>query len=293
MKLLITGARGQLGRELTPLAMKQWPGAVIATDIDTLDITDSDAIAALTDSEEITHIVNCAAYTNVERAENEPDAAAAINVDAVANLTRVASSRGVKIIHISTDYVFDGHAFRPYNESDSVNPRQVYGTTKRRGETILLATCPDAIIIRTAWLYSQWGHNFVKTMLGLGRERQEIGVVSDQIGTPTSASDLATAIMTILGSRRWMPGVYHFTDEGVASWFDLAVAVQRIAATGCHVKPLMTADYPTQAERPAYSVLDKTLIKKTFGIDIPHWEVSLEKCVEQLLQNTTDGNKPY
>ena len=206
-----------------------------------------------------------------------------INADAVCNLASVAAKCGCKVIHISTDYVFDGRAHSPYRETDKVNPLSNYGASKRKGEMVLLSLCPDAIIIRTAWLYSTTGHNFVKTMLKLGRENKEIRVVSDQVGTPTYASDLAEVIVGILRARQWTPGIFHFTDEGVCSWYDFSKAIFRYAGIrNCKVIPINTEDYPTAAVRPPYSVLDKTTIKKTYGIEIPHWEESLALCIARL-----------
>ena len=193
-----------------------------------------------------------------------------------------ADANGAKIIHISTDYVFDGTNHRPYRESDKVNPISQYGTTKRKGETLLLALAPQAIIIRTAWLYSAHGKNFVKTMLRLADSQPEIKVVCDQIGTPTFARDLARAVVKVLQSHQWVPGIYHFTDEGAASWYDFAKAIFRIAGKDVKVTPIPTEDYPTPASRPSYSILDRTRIKATYGIEIPHWEEALADCLRQL-----------
>ena len=256
------------------------------TDIKDLDLTDSEAVKKFIIDNEISHVVNCAAYTAVDKAEQEPALCAKINTDAVKNIAEVAADYGVKVIHVSTDYVFDGTAHAPYKESDKVNPISTYGTTKRKGEMVLLSMSPDAVIIRTAWLYSPYGNNFVKTMIRLGSERPELGVVCDQIGTPTYALDLAEAIYTILTARQWVPGIYHFSDEGVCSWYDFTKAIHRIAGIkSCNVKPIATDDYPTLAARPPYSVLDKTRIKKTYGITIPHWEESLVDCINRLQNN--------
>lgn len=284
MKILITGANGQLGRELRPLLETDFPGMSVYTDIAELDLTDAKAVEAFVINNEITHIVNCAAYTAVDRAEEEKMQCAGINTDAVKNLAAAADICGAKIIHISTDYVFDGTNHRPYKESDKVNPISQYGTTKRKGEIALLALAPESIIIRTAWLYSPYGNNFVKTMLRLADTRNEIKVVSDQIGTPTYARDLATAIMNILKSHQWVPGIYHFSNEGTASWYDFAKAIFRIAGKNIKVTPIPTEDYPTLAKRPFYSILDKSRIKATYGIEIPHWEESLVYCMQQLEQ---------
>lgn len=282
MKILVTGANGQLGRELQPMLEKDFPGMTLFTDVDDLDLTDAKAVEAFVLNNEISHIVNCAAYTAVDRAEEEKMQCARINADAVKNLADAANLVGAKIIHTSTDYVFDGTNHRPYKESDKVNPISQYGTTKRKGETSLLALLPEAIIIRTAWLYSPYGNNFVKTMLRLAETHKEIKVVCDQIGTPTYARDLAAAIMKILHSHQWVPGIYHFSDEGAASWYDFAKAIFRIAEKEVKVTPIPTEDYPTLAKRPFYSILDKSRIKATYGIEIPHWEESLMHCMTRM-----------
>lgn len=286
MRILVTGAAGQLGNELHNVLEQKMPGVTMYTDIKDLDLTDSEAVKKFIIDNEISHVVNCAAYTAVDKAEQEPALCAKINTDAVKNIAEVAADYGVKVIHVSTDYVFDGTAHAPYKESDKVNPISTYGATKRKGEMVLLSMSPDAVIIRTAWLYSPYGNNFVKTMMRLGSERSELGVVCDQIGTPTYALDLAEAIYTILTARQWVPGIYHFSDEGVCSWYDFTKAIHRIAGIkSCNVKPIATDDYPTLAARPPYSVLDKTRIKKTYGITIPHWEESLVDCINRLQNN--------
>ena len=282
MKILITGANGQLGTELHEILEREFPGQTLYTDVQELDLTNAKAVDSYVANNEITHIVNCAAYTAVDRAEEEKMLCAAVNTDAVKNLAMAADANGAKIIHISTDYVFDGTNHRPYRESDKVNPISQYGTTKRKGETLLLALAPQAIIIRTAWLYSAHGKNFVKTMLRLADSQPEIKVVCDQIGTPTFARDLARAVVKVLQSHQWVPGIYHFTDEGAASWYDFAKAIFRIAGKDVKVPPIPTEDYPTPASRPSYSILDRTRIKATYGIEIPHWEEALADCLRQL-----------
>lgn len=283
MKILVTGCNGQLGKEMHTILEEKLPGKTTYTDIEQLDLTDAEAVKTFVIDNEFSHIVNCAAYTAVDRAEEDKALCSKINVDAVCNLANAASAIGAKILHVSTDYVFDGKAFRPYLESDKVNPVSQYGTTKRQGETALIALAPDSIIVRTAWLYSPYGNNFVKTMLRLGKERDELKVVSDQIGTPTYAADLATAIYKILISHQWVPGIYHYTNSGVASWYDFTKAIHRISGiTGCNVKPIPTEDYPTAAVRPSYSVLNTSKIKATFSVETPYWMDSLEKCIEIL-----------
>lgn len=282
MKILVTGANGQLGTELKKILEATMPSVAIYTDVDELDLTNAKAVESFVVNNDISHIVNCAAYTAVDRAEEEKSLCAQINIDAVKNLALAADAAGAKVIHISTDYVFDGTNHRPYRESDKVNPISQYGTTKRKGETVLLALSPEAIIIRTAWLYSAHGNNFVKTMLRLAEKNDEIKVVCDQIGTPTYARDLAAAIVTVLRSHQWIPGIYHFTNEGAASWYDFAKAIFRLAGKQVKVKPILTEDYPTPASRPAYSILDRSLIKATYGVTIPHWEEALADCMAEL-----------
>lgn len=283
MKILVTGANGQLGRELRNVLESEIPGKTIYTDIAELDLTDAKGVDDFFKKNDISHVVNCAAYTAVDKAEEEKLECAAININAVKNLANAADAIGAKIIHISTDYVFDGTAHRPYKESDKVNPISQYGTTKRKGETALLALAPESIIIRTSWLYSPYGNNFVKTMLRLGSEQSKIKVVSDQIGTPTYALDLARAIYTVLMSHQWVEGIFHFSNEGVCSWYDFAKSIHRIAGIDkCEIKPIPTEEYPTAASRPFYSVLDKTRIKATYGVKAPYWEDSLIECIKRI-----------
>lgn len=289
MKILVTGANGQLGKEMQRVLEEKFPGTATYTDIDTLDITDQRAVDYLFEKNEFTHLINCAAYTAVDKAEADQTLCYKINAEAVQILANAAAKYGTKVLHISTDYVYDGNSCRPYRESDKVNPVSTYGTSKRKGEMTLLAICPDAIILRTAWLYSPHGHNFVKTMLKLGRERQDLRVVFDQVGTPTYAGDLADAIANILSSRQWLPGIYHFTNEGVTSWYDFTKAIHRIAGiTTCNVTPVTSDDYPTAATRPHYSVLDKSTIKRTYEIEIPYWEDSLKKCIDRIGETETE-----
>ena len=285
MKILATGANGQLGNELHIQLDKEFPGSAIYTDIEELDLTDPKAVEAYIVNNDITHIINCAAYNAVDQAEEEKMLSARINNDAVKNLAIAADANGAKIIHISTDYVFDGTNYRPYRESDKVNPISQYGTTKRKGETSLLALSPEAIIIRTAWLYSSFGHNFLKVMLEKANTQQDLKVVCDQIGTPTYARDLAAAIVKVIQSHQWVPGIYHFTNEGAASWYDFAKAIFRIAGINKKVIPIPTEDYPTAAKRPSYSILDRSRIKATYGVEIPHWEESLSDCIKLMKQN--------
>ena len=282
MNVLITGCNGQLGRELRLLQKEnddiRWTNA----DIEELDITDPTAIEAYVDKHRIDSIVNCAAYTAVDKAEEDAERCRILNALAPEYLARAMAKHGGQLIQISTDYVFDGTAHQPYTETDTPRPTGVYGQTKLSGERAAIAACPDTIVIRTAWLYSPFGNNFVKTMLRLGRERENLGVVFDQIGTPTYAHDLAIAIVAAL-RKPLLAGIYHFTNEGATSWYDFAVAIHRITRIHtCTVHPLHTAEYPTPAQRPFYSLLDKTKIKRTLGIEIRHWEDALNHCIDRL-----------
>ena len=282
MNILITGCNGQLGNEMQ-LLEKNYPQHVwFNTDVQELDISNQLAIEQFVAENKIDGIVNCAAYTAVDKAEDNKELCTTLNMVAPAYLAAAVEKRGGWMIQISTDYVFDGTKHTPYVESDTPSPDSVYGSTKLAGELGVSKFCKKTVIIRTAWLYSTFGNNFVKTMIRLGKEKPELGVIFDQIGTPTYARDLAVAIMTII-NKGIIPGVYHFTNEGVISWYDFTKAIHRIAGiTTCHVRPLHTAEYPTPAHRPHYSVLDKTKIKKTYGIEIPYWEESLKDCIEKL-----------
>ena len=280
--ILVTGANGQLGVALQRISDSLISFKFYFTDVDTLDICDKARIEEIIKARNIDVIVNCAAYTAVDKAEDDMELCTRINRDAVRNIGEAAASAGAKVIHISTDYVFDGSAVTPYREDDATNPISVYGESKLAGERSLLSVCPDSVIIRTAWLYSETGGNFVKTMLRLGKERDTIGVVADQKGTPTYAGDLAAAIKTVLISEKFVPGIYHYTNEGACTWYDFAVKIFEIAGLKCIVKPLETVEYPTRAKRPAYSILDKSKIKEVYSVDVPIWEKGLEKCMKQL-----------
>lgn len=270
--ILITGANGQLGRELSYIL----PGAIL-TDKDDLDITNERIVKYWVDKNNIDTIVNCAAYTAVDKAEEDIKLATKINVDGPRNLAK----SGAKIIHISTDYVFDGNGHKPYQVHDKTNPLSVYGKTKLAGEKEVLKYADNAIIIRTAWLYSPYGNNFVKTMRRLGNEKT-VSVVSDQIGTPTYAYDLAETIVQILPQMTMQNrGIYHFTNEGVCSWYDFAHEIMKMSDLKCEVIPIPSSAYPTRARRPYYSVLDKSKIKDTFGIKINHWATSLQNCLQR------------
>lgn len=283
--LLVTGANGQLGNSIRLLADK-YPGYnFLFTDVDTLDITDPVAVRAMIKDNGVDYVLNCAAYTAVEKAEEDEALCRRINAFAVRVLGEAAQEAGAKMIHVSTDYVFSGTACRPYVETDATRPVSAYGRTKLAGEKALLEVCPEAVIVRTAWLYSEFGNNFVKTVLRLGKERDELRFVFDQIGTPTYAGDLAAALLAVVaaGERNaFVPGIYHFSDEGVCSWYDFTVKILQLAGIDCRVLPIETSEYPTKAVRPPYSVLNKRKIKQTYGIAIPHWEESLRLCLSKL-----------
>lgn len=293
MNILITGCNGQLGNEMqllekncpqhtwfnTDVAVIDLPGRLPQQE---LDITCQEAIEQFVTEHQIDGVVNCAAYTAVDKAEDNEELCTRLNAEAPAFLAHAMGKRGGWMIQISTDYVFDGSKHTPYVEDDDTCPNSVYGRTKLVGELNVQKLCERSMVIRTAWLYSTFGNNFVKTMIRLGKERPELGVIFDQIGTPTYARDLAIAIMTAI-DKGIVPGVYHFSNEGVISWYDFTKAIHRMAGiTSCHVRPLHTAEYPTPANRPHYSVLDKTKIKKTYDIEIPYWEESLKDCIEKL-----------
>lgn len=280
--ILVTGAKGQLGNEMRIIAQEQLGLVYFFTDVAELDITNKVAIERFVVEHQIHCIVNCAAYTNVNKAEEDVILCDKLNHLAPANLAEVAAHYGIGLIHVSTDYVFNGAHHVPYREDDATCPNSVYGATKLAGEEAIKELCPSAVIIRTAWLYSTFGNNFVKTMLRLGSERTELGVVFDQIGTPTYARDLARAIQHII-IKGIEPGIYHYSNEGVCSWYDFTKMIFAIGGiTECCLKPLHTDEYPTPAARPHYSVLDKTKIKQTFGVEVPYWVDSLKECIEEL-----------
>ena len=282
MNILITGCNGQLGNEMQLLEKENPQHTYYNTDVAELDITDQQAVERFVDAHAIDGIVNCAAYTAVDKAEANETLCQLMNAEAPAYLAHAVGCRGGWMIQISTDYVFDGTKHTPYVEDDDTCPNSVYGRTKLVGELNVQKLCRRSMIIRTAWLYSTFGNNFVKTMIRLGNEKPELGVIFDQIGTPTYARDLARVIMTAI-EQGIRPGIYHFSNEGVTSWYDFTKAIHRLAGiTTCRVRPLHTAEYPTPAARPNYSVLDKTKIKQTYGIDIPHWEESLAECIMRL-----------
>lgn len=286
MNILVTGANGQLGTMIREFS--EWfPNyGWFFTDVDELDITNDAAINGFMAENKINCIINCAAYTNVDKAEENVELAKKVNSLAVEYLAMAADLFNASLITISTDYVFDGTGFVPYSEEDYVRPIGVYGKTKLEGEQEALGFCDKSIVIRTAWLYSEFGNNFVKTMMRLGKERNSINVVFDQIGTPTYARDLAVVIMKFVNRIErgdndvW--GIYHFSNEGVCSWYDFAAEIMKICGLNCEVLPIKSEEYPTKAKRPHYSVLDKTKIKKVLDIKIPHWRESLENCIQKM-----------
>ena len=282
MNILITGCNGQLGNEMQLLEKTNPQHTYFNTDVAELDITDAVAIEKFVIENQIDGIVNCAAYTAVDKAEDNQDLCRLLNTDAPGYLAAAVEKRGGWLIQVSTDYVFDGTNHTPYTEEEPTCPNSVYGSTKLEGERAAQQACSRTMIVRTAWLYSTFGNNFVKTMIRLGKEKPELGVIFDQIGTPTYARDLAVALFAAI-KQGVVPGIYHFSNEGVISWYDFTKAIHRIAGiTTCHVRPLHTAEYPTPAHRPHYSVLDKTKIKQTYNLDIPYWEESLKECVDKL-----------
>lgn len=287
LNILITGANGQLGNEMRRLGAVS-PHNYLFTDVAELDITDTAAVEELMRRDRIDIAVNCAAYTNVERAEEDEATAHLLNCEAVRNLAEAAAATGATLFHVSTDYVFDGQGHLPYREEDPTSPLGAYGRTKLAGEQAVIDSGCKYLIFRTAWLYSEFGNNFLKTMLRLTAEREELKVVFDQIGTPTYAGDLALAIFAIIEGERYAgnEGIYHFTNEGVSSWYDFAVEIAAAAGHDtCRILPCHTVEFPTKAARPAYSVLDKTKIKRTFDIEIPHWRESMLYCLEKLKNN--------
>lgn len=282
--ILVTGANGQLGRELQAIA-PQFPGyQFLFAGKDILDIADESATAAYFQQQHINYCINCAAYTAVDKAESEEATAFLMNATGVANLATACNLHQAQLIHISTDYIFDGTANQPYNPSSATNPVSAYGRSKLQGEVLAMQHAPSTIIIRTAWVYSAFGNNFVKTMLRLMKERESINVVNDQFGCPTYAADLAAGILHIItsGKSAQHPGIYHYSSSGIINWYQFAVAIKEFTGSTCMVNPIPSAQYPTPAKRPAYSVLDTTKIKEVFGVEIPAWEDSLHKCLALL-----------
>jgi dTDP-4-dehydrorhamnose reductase len=290
MNILITGSYGQLGSEIKDLVTNYKNFNFFFMDLPELNICKSEDLNTFIVDQNINAVINCAAYTAVDKAEKDEYTAQKVNSEGVLNLVNALKKVNGKLIHISTDYVFDGNTFIPYNELDEVNPIGVYGNTKRRGELAVINSDIDGFVIRTSWLYSAYGNNFVKTMLRLGNERDEIEVIFDQVGSPTNASDLAKICLDILSDKSLARisakgKIYHYSNEGVTSWYDFATAIIEMGSLNCKVKPIETKDYPTLAKRPHFSVLNKSKIKLDFNIEIPYWKNSLEKCIEKLNLN--------
>jgi len=284
MKILITGSNGQLGREIKELESVYTHYEFIFTDVEELDITDADSVNDYFAFQKPDVVINCAAYTAVDKAETDEEMAFRVNASAPGNLARAASDSGSFMVHISTDYVYNGKNYIPYIETDLINPVSVYAKSKAAGEDAVQLAGGKAIIIRTSWLYSAFGNNFIKTMMKYGRERDTLNVVFDQIGTPTYAHDLAKAILDILPMAMIDERIeiYHYSNEGVASWYDFAKTIHQFANITCKVNAIPTSDYPLPAERPFYSVLDKSKIKKKFSIEIPYWRDSVKHCIDRL-----------
>jgi dTDP-4-dehydrorhamnose reductase len=284
MKILVTGSKGQLGNELRELSGDFPQYRFLFNDVAELDITHESKVEEYFADNKPDVVINCAAYTAVDKAESEEHQAYLINATAVGILARAVAKYKAVLIHISTDYVFDGKGYLPYQEDDITNPVSVYARSKFAGETAVKESACNGVIIRTSWLYSTFGNNFVKTILKYGKERDSLNIVFDQIGTPTYASDLAKAILTILPQAIENEGieVYHYSNEGVASWYDFAKAITEISGTGCRINPIGTKDYPLPAARPFYSVLDKSRLKEKFGIEIPYWRDSVKHCLRRL-----------
>ena len=287
MKVLVTGSNGQLGSEINHISTNYLKLNCLFRDIPELDICNIELLERFIIDNKINAVINCAAYTSVDKAEEEEQITQKVNSEGVKNLAKVLQKVKGKLIHISTDYVFDGNHSKPYRESDQVNPVSIYGKTKREGELAIINSNIDSIVIRTSWLYSSFGNNFVKTMQRLGNEKNSLNVISDQIGTPTYARDLAKVCLDILSQSmdeniNKNGIIYHYSNEGEASWYDFAITIMELLDLSCIVNPVKTKDYPTKARRPHYSVLDKTKIKKNFNIKIPYWKESLEECINKL-----------
>jgi len=285
--VLVTGANGQLGSEIRKISGLFPEMRFAFTDVDELDITDSLKVANYLSTFHPQFLINCAAYTAVDKAETDIEMATLLNATAVGILAEQAAKIDCKMIHVSTDYVFNGKGPRPYKEDDPVDPQSAYGRTKLEGEVLCQKFNPESLIIRTSWLYSAFGNNFVKTMVRLGNERDELGVIADQIGSPTNAADLAHAILTIIssvenGNKLFVSGIYHYSNEGVASWYDFTKAIFEIEGIKCSVKPIASEDYPSPVKRPPYSVMNKTKIKLIFELQIPHWRDSLIEYFQKI-----------
>ena len=294
VKILITGANGQLGSEIKKLSDLFPDFSLVFTDLNELDITSPSAVENMLTDEKPSWLINCAAYTAVDKAETEEETAWLINAVAPAILAEKSKAIACRFVQISTDYVFDGTSYLPYTEGDEVCPTSVYGKTKLEGELISVTNNPETLVIRTSWLYSSYGSNFVKSMIRLGTERDFLNVIYDQIGTPTYAGDLAMAILEIIsktesGKKKFIPGIYHYSNEGVCSWYDFAIAIHQMFGIKCSVNAIETKEYPSPTARPPYSVLNKSKIKGNFDLQIPYWRSSLEKCIGEIKNNDHDS----
>ena len=281
-KIAVTGANGQLGQELKQLTTKYPDCELVFLSRDDLPVDDEQRVKQYISASRPDFLINCAAYTAVDKAETDREQAWRVNAEAAGILAAACKEYHTKFVHISTDYVFDGTASVPYKPDSLTNPQGYYGVTKLEGERLAAKLNPGSIIIRTSWVYSEFGKNFVKTMIRLMSEKEEINVVSDQVGSPTYAADLATAILQIVTSGKWKPGLYHFSNEGVISWYDFALAIKELTSSNCKVNPIPTSQYPTPAKRPSYSVLDNSQINSAFGIELKKWRDSLKNCLLRL-----------
>lgn len=282
MKILVTGASGQLGSEIKELSVNYTDDTFVFVDREEMALDDLSQVLSVIENVNPDLIISGGAYTAVDKAESEAELVDIINHQAVAAMAEWAKQNNRKLIHISTDYVFQGTSSTPLKETEPTNPINVYGLTKQKGEDAIISSNADAIIIRTAWVYSSYGANFVKTMIRLMTDREEISVIGDQIGSPTYAHDLAQVILKIVHSDKWVKGIYHFSNEGEISWYDFAVAIKEFKNLDCNIKPITSAEYPTAAKRPSYSLLDKTKIKQTFGVAVSEWKQSLSNMLEKI-----------
>ena len=281
-KAIVIGASGQLGQCLQAVAKEKGSEELVFLSREAADIADTNSLRNAFATYKPAYCINCAAYTAVDKAEDEPEASRQINRDGVMNLSMLCREFGATLIHISTDFVFSGENLHPLSETDATAPVNIYGATKLEGEQAITANLEQYFILRTSWLYSEYGNNFVKTMLRFGREREELRVIWDQIGTPTYAIDLAQAVFRIIESGSQSYGIYHYSNEGLTSWYDFAKSIFEISQTSVRVVPVRTSEYITKARRPAFSVLDKTKIKQKLGLEIPHWRDSLKTCISRL-----------
>jgi dTDP-4-dehydrorhamnose reductase len=283
-KIVITGANGQLGQELREASNNYPQFEFIFLSKDDLQISDDASVKKFFSETDPSFCINCAAYTAVDKAESEKEKAFLINAEAVGIIAAACKNSSTKLIHLSTDYVFDGNSSTPLTEDDAVSPINIYGASKLKGEELAFKNNEETIVIRTSWVYSEFGNNFVKTMMRLMKERESINVINDQIGSPTYAADLANAILQIINSEKFTPGIYNYSNDGRISWFDFAKTIQELISSSCKIDPIPTAQYPTPAKRPHFSLLDKKKIKETYNISIADWKKSLAVCISRLLK---------